>query len=699
MNYDETVFKAKANRKTRNIWFIFAILLTANYGSDVANGLSKPSYFLTFLLLCWIPFIIGQIVLKVKGMSTDTYRHIIAIGYGIFYAFLICTSDSPIAFTYIFPFTSLLVLYKNRRFMVFCGVCNTIAVLASSVVHFLSGQNTMADIKDYQLQISCIILCYICYVLSIRHLNESDGAMMDSIKADLQRVITTVEKVKTASHSIVDGVAVVRELAAENKHGSDIVMLRMGELTDNNNELQGQTSSSLDMTTDINTQVQNVASLIEQMVELTRESCAHAQNSYSDLEGVVTTTSTMSSLSKQVEQILQEFKSVFERVKSETGTIEKISNQTNLLALNASIEAARAGEAGKGFAVVADQIRTLSAETKESSVQIRDALTKLEETSEHMTASMEETLNLIQLTTEKVTQINCSVSKINEDSNELGEHIQVIDTAMKEVESSNTRLVNNMEKVSEIVGTMTECIAGSDETAKTMLSKYSETASNIDTIETVVEGLLCELGIGGFMGIKDILPGLKAMIQFEGGAGNPSEYHGEIVEQQEQGFLVKFPNALPFQKREVAGKLQITVGNILYCWDNAEVHIINKVMDATYFIRVNTRAKINNRRKYPRMDFSSLCIITDKTTGQTFNGKMDNISANGFAFLSTNPFFADCKGCNITITIDKFVLPDQNVLEGRIIRSSDNDGVYIVGCQMPEDNLRIMDYINKQQRL
>lgn len=122
-------------------------------------------------------------------------------------------------------------------------------------------------------------------------------------------------------------------------------------------------------------------------------------------------------------------------------------------------------------------------------------------------------------------------------------------------------------------------------------------------------------------------------------------------------------------------------------------------MDATYFIRVNTRAKINNRRKYPRMDFSSLCIITDKTTGQTFNGKMDNISANGFAFLSTNPFFADCKGCNITITIDKFVLPDQNVLEGRIIRSSDNDGVYIVGCQMPEDNLRIMDYINKQQRL
>ena len=42
------------------------------------------------------------------------------------------------------------------------------------------------------LQVSCILLCYICYIMSIRHLNESDGALTDSIKADLQRVITTV---------------------------------------------------------------------------------------------------------------------------------------------------------------------------------------------------------------------------------------------------------------------------------------------------------------------------------------------------------------------------------------------------------------------------------------------------------------------------------------------------------------------------
>ena len=60
-----------------------------------------------------------------------------------------------------------------------------------------NGMNSAADSKNYQLQLSCVILCYCCYVMSINHLNESDGAMMDSIKADLHRVITTVEALMT----------------------------------------------------------------------------------------------------------------------------------------------------------------------------------------------------------------------------------------------------------------------------------------------------------------------------------------------------------------------------------------------------------------------------------------------------------------------------------------------------------------------
>lgn len=52
MNYDETVFKEKANRRARKIWLVFAILLSANYGSDTSNGLHSATYYMTFLALC-----------------------------------------------------------------------------------------------------------------------------------------------------------------------------------------------------------------------------------------------------------------------------------------------------------------------------------------------------------------------------------------------------------------------------------------------------------------------------------------------------------------------------------------------------------------------------------------------------------------------------------------------------------------------
>lgn len=254
----------------------------------------------------------------------------------------------------------------------------------------------------------------------------------------------------------------------------------------------------------------------EEMVELTRESGVHAQSSSSDLDSLIKTTQVMSNLSNEVDHILHDFKSEFEMVKEETGTIDNISSQTNLLALNASIEAARAGEAGKGFAVVAEEIRKLSSETSASSGQIQNALVRLEETSAKMMTSMEKTLELIQQTMEKVTQTGENVKKINEDSSQLGDHIQDIDSAMREVETSNSQLVENMEQVSDIMSHMTNCINDSDETSKRMLSKYEESANNINSIESVIESLMCELGFGGFMGIEDVEAGMKVLFTLEG---------------------------------------------------------------------------------------------------------------------------------------------------------------------------------------
>lgn len=642
------------------------------------------------MALCWLPLIFGEVLLRVKGWATELYRYDLVIGYGIFYTFVICTTASPIAFTYILPVTSLLVLYKNRKFMINCGIANALIIVGAAVYRYMLGFNSASDMKNYQLQLSCIVLCYICYVMSIRHLNESDGAMTDSIKADLHRVVTTVEQVKSSSNIILDGITVVRELASENKHGSDIVMLGMNELTDNNNMLQDRTTSSTQMTSDIRAQVENVVALIGEMVTLVEKTQSHSGVSAEDLKSLVNTAATMSQLSTELENVLENFRQEFEMVKQETGTIEKITNQTNLLALNASIEAARAGEAGKGFAVVADQIRTLSTETHASSEQIRNALSRLDATSAKMTSSIEETLKLIQITLEKVTQTGDNVNQIASDSVQLGNHIQVVDNAIKEVESSNTQLVSNMEQVSNIVDTITTCITHSSRTSERMLSKYQETADNINTIEDVMENMMCDLGIGGFMGIEDVKPGMKIDLKLVG--QGDTEYLGELIEQIPEGLLVSCQKKLTING-SASCMLQVTAGNILYCWDKATISPAPENGEHAFRITITTRPRINNRRKYPRMDLNNTCTIKFKNSDTEYTATMENISANGFAFLATDKIFTQSKNAEVIITIHDFALPNHNVLEGRIIRCSDDNGLYIVGCQMPEDNFYILEYV------
>ena len=693
MDYNENEFKAKANIKASRIWLVFALLLSANYGSDVSQGGYPSTNYIIFLILCWVPFFAGDLLLRIRGKADDRYRYALVIGYGIFYTFLICTTDSPIAFTYILPVVSLLVLYKDQKFMVGCAIANIASVIVSVFYHLVVlGQNTATDQKNYQLQVACLLLCYIGYIMSIRHLIESDGALTDSIKADLKRVVTTVEQVKTASNTIMDGITVVRELATENKHGSDIVVDGMNKLTDNNDQLQSRTASSQEMTGDINSQVQNVASMINDMVSLTAESGKHAKTSSVDLESLVQTAGTMADLSNEVEHILDAFKTEFETVKQETGTIDSISSQTNLLALNASIEAARAGEAGKGFSVVAEQIRKLSTETKDSSGQISEALSRLDEISGKMTSSIEETLKLIQATLEKVTQTGENVNKITQDSSLLGEHIQTIDSAMKEVESSNRQLVENMEQVSSIVETMTTCISDSDETSKRMLSKYEESASNINNIENVIQELMCELGIGGFMGLDDIHAGMKAKVILPKHLER-MEYHGEVRSVAENSISLILSDNPQLNGSETC-KVQVTVDNVLYCWDQAQIQADTASGSHAYALQLSARPEIKNRRKYPRADVSNPCTITLKDSDTTFSGQLDNISANGFAFLIRDPFFMDHKHADVAIDIQNFALSDQSHLEGHVIRCSDDEGVYIVGCQMPEDNYAIRNYVD-----
>lgn len=700
MEYNEEVFKSGANKKAAIVWAIVCVLLPGIYAGEIAKGRMSHETFLMMLVFCWVPYILGVIQLRIKGVANSGYQVIVAIGYGIFYGFVVLTINSTVAFSFLLPVASMLVLFKNKKLMIGLGIYNIVVIFIQNIMIYMRGQSADGHMIQMEIEMACTVMCYLGYILSVDHLTKSDGAMIKAMDSNLNKVINTIDQVKGASTAIVDGVTVVRELADENKQGALDVVDSMNRLSENNTTMSEKAMSSLDMTEDINTQVKNVASLVEKMADLINESATHAKTSSNELTEVVNATNEMADVSAEVEKVLNEFKVEFDMVKKETGTIEKITSQTNLLALNASIEAARAGEAGKGFAVVADEIRDLSMGTKNSSNSILAALGHLEETADKMTESITKILQLITDAQGMVSHVDESVASISNESVELDEGILVVDKAMKDVEASNRNLVENMKQINDVMEIMTQSVINSEETTRVMLCKYEETASNVIHIEDIVGKLIEELGEGGFMGIKDITPGMKVSV-FIAGDKSQKEYKAEVTATTDNSInlgTIAHAEEVINVKDDKTQKynLHIIVHNALYIWQNVNIIPAMNGDRGTNTVEIKNNPKVLNRRKYPRLSITNACRVTLKDSDVTFDGKMIDISANGFAFVTDAREVCEAKGKRISVSVSNFPVLGGMALEGSIIRVSDHDGEYLVGGRMYEDNRALRDYVNER---
>ena len=86
---------------------------------------------------------------------------------------------------------------------------------------------------------------------------------------------------------------------------------------------------------------------------------------------------------------------------------------------------------------------------------------------------------------------------------------------------------------------VTESVRSSEDTTKTMLSKYAETSRNVINIESVVGKLIEELGTGGFMGVNDVTSGMNIVVISEAGSVNQTEYETEVAAVVEDGICIQ----------------------------------------------------------------------------------------------------------------------------------------------------------------
>jgi methyl-accepting chemotaxis protein len=178
---------------------------------------------------------------------------------------------------------------------------------------------------------------------------------------------TMVEKLRGQIRQIIEGVNVLASAGSE-------IMASVSQLTSG----AAETAASVSETTTTVEEVKQTAEVTNQKARRVSElGRKNAEISQAGLKSIEDTVNGMCRIREQMEFIADTVVRLSEQsqaIGEIIATVNDIAEQSNLLAVNASIEAAKAGEQGKGFAVVAQEIRSLAAQSKQATTQIRGIL-------------------------------------------------------------------------------------------------------------------------------------------------------------------------------------------------------------------------------------------------------------------------------------------------------------------------------------
>lgn len=240
---------------------------------------------------------------------------------------------------------------------------------------------------------------------------------------------------------------------------------------------------------EMSSNLNNVATSMEESTHNTSMVAASAEEMNATINEIAQNAESARSISSnavdkssQASQRMDELNKAAVNIGKVTETITEISDQTNLLALNATIEAARAGDAGKGFAVVANEIKELAKQTAEATLNIKNQIEDVQQTTS--------------LTMQEIDEVSTVIINVNEIVGAIATAVEEQSTATREIANNITNVSGGIEEVntnvseSSIVSQeITKNITLVNTDAEEILNFSTEVSTNSDSLQEMAAQL------------------------------------------------------------------------------------------------------------------------------------------------------------------------------------------------------------------